>query len=155
MAAHRGVVPSGEFAQARAQQDAISKAFRYRDHLSDNEQLLTEASYYEMGPAPDRERAIAAYESLIDRDSTNRSALNNVAILYDSKRDFPRSEALFRRAIAVTSPFSGSFVGLVFSQLNQGKVAAAGSSTARYAPKADADVRRVGPDSSGDRRGEW
>jgi eukaryotic-like serine/threonine-protein kinase len=118
---------SGEFAQAEAEQDAISKAFKYRDRLSDNERLLTEASYYDMGPAPDREHAITAYESLIDRDSTNRSALNNVAILYDTKRDFPRSEAYYRRAIAVTSPFSGSFVGLIFEQLNQNKVAAAES----------------------------
>ena len=122
----------GDFAQAAAQQAAISKAFRYRERLSENERLLTEAGYYDFGPSPDRERAIAAYESLIERDSSNRSALNNVAILYSSKRDFARSEERYRRAVAVPQPFGGSYDGLVAAQLSQNKIGAAESSLVAF-----------------------
>ena len=118
---------SGVFAQSGASQLAITKAFRYRDRLSENERLLTEAYYYSHGPAPDRERTIAAYESLIERDSTNRSALNNVAIEYANKRDFARAEERLRRSVAVQAPFGGSYGSLVLAQLNQNKVAAAES----------------------------
>jgi eukaryotic-like serine/threonine-protein kinase len=126
-ASYAGAVPDQTAAQA-----AISKAFRYRDRLSENERLLTEAGYYDFGPAPDRERAIAANESLIERDSTNRSALNNVGILYDLKRDYARAEDRYRRAVAVATPFGGSFAGLVFSQLNQRKLAAADSTMVAF-----------------------
>ena len=123
---------SGAFAQEGAGRAAISKAFQYRDRLSENERLLTEAYYYTVGPTPDRERVIASYEGLIERDSSNRSALNNVAIEYDTKRDFARSEERYRRAVAVDFPFGGSYLGLVFAQLKQNKIAAAESTVVAF-----------------------
>ena len=123
---------SGAFAQSGAAKVAISKAYRYRDRLSENERLLTEAYYFSHGPAPDRERTIAAYESLIERDSTNRSALNNVAIEYANKRDYARAEERLRRSIAVQAPFGGSYAGLVFAQLDQNKLAAAESTMVAF-----------------------
>ena len=81
---------------AAQQQHAISQAFKFRDHLSEDERLLTEAGYYDWGPAPDRERAIAAYESLIERDSTSsgraqqrRHPLHEQARLRTSRRSPP------------------------------------------------------------------
>jgi tetratricopeptide (TPR) repeat protein len=117
--------------QARSH-DAISRAFRFRERLSDNERLLTEAGYYDWGPAPDRERAIAAYEGLIDRDSTFRGALNNVAILYWEKRDYPKSEDRFRRATYSIPPFGGSFSQLAAVQLAEKKYSAAESTVVRF-----------------------
>jgi tetratricopeptide (TPR) repeat protein len=119
-------------AQATAQH-AISQAFRFRDRLSDDERLLTEAGYYDWGPTPDRERAIAANEALIARDSTNRSALNNVGNLYVSKRDFARAEDRYRRASLVPHPFGGSFTNLLGAQIRDGKLDAADSTLARFA----------------------
>jgi eukaryotic-like serine/threonine-protein kinase len=114
------------------QQHAIAEAFKYRDRLSEDERLLTEAGYYEWGPSPDRERSIAAYEGLIERDSTNRAALNNVAIKYWEKRDYPRSEDRFRRATSLEHPFGGAFVNLIGLQAYTKKNAAVDSTLARF-----------------------
>jgi tetratricopeptide (TPR) repeat protein/TolB-like protein len=118
-------------AQAQ-QQHAISQAFRFRDHLSDDERLLTEASYYDWGPTPDRERAIAAYEALIERDSTNGAALNDVGNMYVSKRDYAHAEDRYRRASNLEHPFGGSFVNLTGTQISDNKLAAADSTMVRF-----------------------
>ena len=118
-----------------AQQAASIKAYQFRDRLSDNERLLTEAYYWSSGPTPDREKTIAAYEALIERDSMNRSATNNVAIMYWQMRDRAKAEASYRRAISVAQPFGGSFVGLIQVQIEQGKIAAAESTLALFERK--------------------
>ncbi len=128
LAATYGTVPG---AQAE-QQHAISQAFKYRDRLSEDERLLTEAGFYDWGPTPDRERAIAAYEGLIERDSTNRAALNNVGNLYSSKLDFAHAEDRYRRASELEHPFGGAFVNLAATQAADGKFAAADSTIVRF-----------------------
>lgn len=115
-----------------AQTAASTKAYQFRDRLSESERLLTEAYYWSNGPTPDREKTIAAYEALIERDSTNRSATNNVAIVYWQMRDRAKAEASYRRAVAVAQPFGGSYVGLMQVQIEQGKIAAAESTLALF-----------------------
>jgi tetratricopeptide (TPR) repeat protein len=68
---------AGDGSGRAAQMVAIEKAYRYRDRLSDNERLTTEAGYHSYGPNPDLDRTIAAYEALLERDSTSSPALNN------------------------------------------------------------------------------
>jgi tetratricopeptide (TPR) repeat protein/TolB-like protein len=114
------------------QMQAIAQAYRYRDRLSDNERLVTEAGYYSYGPDPDIDRTIASYEALLERDSANSPALNNGGLRYSMKRDFARAEVLLRRAVAVPSPFGGSFTNLARAQLEQGKLAAAESTAAQF-----------------------
>jgi tetratricopeptide (TPR) repeat protein len=114
------------------QQHAISEAFKYRDRLSDDERLLTEAGFYDWGPTPDRERAITAYEGLIERDSTNRAALNNVGNLYMAKRDYAHAEDRYRRATTLEHPFGGAFVNLIGTQTAQKEFAAADSTVVRF-----------------------
>jgi tetratricopeptide (TPR) repeat protein len=126
---------SAEVGTAAEANAAISKAYKYRERLSDNERLLTEASYWGSGPTPDRAKAIAAYEGLIERDSLNRSALNNVAIQYWNIRDYARAEDRYRRSIAVEQPFGGSYVGLAGVQLQQSKFAAAESTVVLFEKK--------------------
>ncbi|MFI5244463.1 MAG: protein kinase, partial [Gemmatimonadales bacterium] len=123
---------SGLAGGAAQQQNAISQAFKFRDHLSEDERLLTEAGYYDWGPAPDRARAIAAYEGLIERDSTSPAALNNVSILYGSKHDFVRAEERVRRATYLPHPFGGAFSNLLDFQITQKKWAAADSTMVRF-----------------------
>ncbi len=106
---------------------AIEKAYRYRDRLSDNERLTTEAGYYSYGPNPDLDKTIAAYEALLERDSLSSPALNNGGLRYSMKRDYVRAEQLLRRATAIPEPFGGSFNNLVEVQVAQGKFAAAES----------------------------
>ena len=124
-----------------AQMAAIEKAYRYRERLSDNERLTTEAGYYSYGPAPDLDRTIAAYEALLERDSLSSPALNNGGLRYARKRDAVRAEQLLRRAIAIPEPFGGSFANLAQAQIAQGKFAAAESTGALF--------RQVLPSSTG------
>ncbi|HEX6313469.1 MAG TPA: serine/threonine-protein kinase, partial [Gemmatimonadaceae bacterium] len=132
---------SGQGSGRAAQMAAIEKAYRYRDRLSDNERLTTEAGYHSYGPAPDLDKTIAAYEALLERDSLSSPALNNGGLRYSFKRDYARAEQLLRRAIAIPEPFGGSFGNLIQAQLAQGKVAAAESIAAKF--------REVLPSSAG------
>ncbi len=115
-----------------AQMAAIENAYRFRDRLSDNERLTTEAGYHSYGPNPDIDRTIAAYEALLDRDSTSSPALNNGALRYMTKGDYERAEGLLRRAVALPEPFGGSFGNLIQAQVMLGKYAAAESTAAAY-----------------------
>jgi len=115
-----------------AQMEAITNAYRFRDRLTDNERLVTEAGYYSYGPNPDLDRTVEAYESLLERDPVNAPALNNVGLRYARKRDYVRAEAMLRRSIEIPNPFGGSFANLVQSQVAQGKFAAAESTVARF-----------------------
>ncbi|HEX7123323.1 MAG TPA: protein kinase [Gemmatimonadaceae bacterium] len=80
--------------RADASRQAIIQAHRYADKLGDVERQLMLASYYTHGPELDDERALAAYEAVIARDSTNLVALNNAAVLSMRRRDFERSLGL-------------------------------------------------------------
>jgi tetratricopeptide (TPR) repeat protein len=123
---------AGDGSGRAAQMAAIQKAYQYRDRLSDNERLTTEAGFYSYGPTPDLDRTIAAYEALLERDSTSSPALNNGGIRYLRKRDYDRAEALLRRAIAIPEPFGGSFGNLIQAQIAQGKLAAAETTAAKF-----------------------
>lgn len=115
-----------------AQVEAIERAYRYRDRLSENERLVTEAGYFSFGPEPDLARTIAAYEGLLERDSVNSPALNNGGLRYARMGNYARAEELLRRAIDVPNPFGGSFFNLAQAQVSQGKFAAAESTLARF-----------------------
>jgi eukaryotic-like serine/threonine-protein kinase len=75
---------------------ALAHAYRYRDHLPDRERILTTASYFHFGPGRDRQKAAAAYREELARDSLDPVAMGNLAILYETLRQFPRAESLSR-----------------------------------------------------------
>jgi len=113
--------------------DAIGKAYAFRDRLSENERLLTEASHFSYGPTPDLDRSIAAYEALLARDSTNTAALNNAATRYQARRNYTRAAELLERATRVPNPFGGAFHNLTDVYLTQGDLAAAERTADRFA----------------------
>jgi len=102
---------NGRFELAR---NAAVKAFANADRLSEVERQLTIASYYQLGPTIDEERALAAYEAAIARDSLNFIALNNATILLARRRENDKVLAYRLRAAAQpgTSPITfGNAVG--------------------------------------------
>jgi tetratricopeptide (TPR) repeat protein len=101
---------------------AIEKAYEHRDRLSDAERYLTIAAYYNWGPAPDRAKIISAYESLLDLQPDNVTALNNLAIQYRYRRDYAKAEELAKRALAVQSATGVFYNNLAYSQMEQGKL---------------------------------
>ena len=103
----------------------MQKAYDHRDRLSDSERYLAIAAYFSAGPAAarDAEKAIAAYESLLELEPNNVPALNNLAVIYRTRRDFARAEQMSRRAIEI-EPVGPAvrYSGLMASQLAQGKL---------------------------------
>jgi tetratricopeptide (TPR) repeat protein len=89
-------------------QTAIVKAFAYADRLSEVERQLTIASYYSLGPSVDEEKALAAYEAALARDSLNFIALNNASLILASRRELEKSLTYRLRAAAQsgTSPIT-------------------------------------------------
>jgi DNA-binding SARP family transcriptional activator/Flp pilus assembly protein TadD len=79
--------------------DALTKAYRHRDHLSEPERYLTLATYYQSAMG-NLEEATRAYEELLALDSTNLTALNNLGTVYRDRHDYAGAEAVLRRCVA-------------------------------------------------------
>jgi eukaryotic-like serine/threonine-protein kinase len=101
---------------------ALANAFRYRHRLSERERLITEATYYHLGPGRDREKALRAYESVLAIDPLERVALNNAARLFSGRRQEARAESLYKRAIDAGFASSQAYGNLIPVLFNQGKV---------------------------------
>jgi len=109
------------------QEWALGRAYQHRDRLTDAERYLTIASYFGFGQGRDRQRAAAAYESLLEIDSLNYIALNNLGNLLGQRRQFARAEALYRRSITAGTARANLYTNLQSIQLSQGKLASAES----------------------------
>jgi tetratricopeptide (TPR) repeat protein/tRNA A-37 threonylcarbamoyl transferase component Bud32 len=109
---------------------AIETAYRHRSRLTEMERLLTEGYYHTRGPSPDPDKALTAYEQVLLLDSTSTSALNNAAVVYGQKRDFVRSEGLYRQVIRLPRTFGGAFTNLIQVQIRNGRPPEALDSTA-------------------------
>jgi tRNA A-37 threonylcarbamoyl transferase component Bud32/tetratricopeptide (TPR) repeat protein len=64
-------------------QQYLQKAFDHRTRLSDFERYLTEGAYWSNGPKPDLQKAVAAYEALIEINPQHPTPFN---------RRFPRAQ---------------------------------------------------------------
>jgi tetratricopeptide (TPR) repeat protein/tRNA A-37 threonylcarbamoyl transferase component Bud32 len=103
--------------------DAIEKAYAHRDRLSEPERYLTEAAYWSNGPNPDEEKALAAYEGLIELQPNNPVALNNASVTYQrSSRNFQKAEAYAKRAIAIDSGVVPYYDNAIGSEIALGKL---------------------------------
>jgi tetratricopeptide (TPR) repeat protein/tRNA A-37 threonylcarbamoyl transferase component Bud32 len=129
------VVVGNTFTDRARQIDAATRAFRLRARLSDAERLLTEAYYYDNGPEPNQERAIAAYEGMIEADPRNTTALNNAGVQYMMTRQYAKAADRFRRSLDDKRPFGGGFTNLMVTQLRLGQVSAVESTQSEYRAK--------------------
>jgi tetratricopeptide (TPR) repeat protein len=84
------------FADARA---ASIEAFKYADRLSEVERQLTYAGYYTYGLEVNEEKAYAAYEAVLARDSLNTVALNNAANTLAKRGDDEKALQYYTRAL--------------------------------------------------------
>jgi tetratricopeptide (TPR) repeat protein len=84
------------------QREVLTMAYEHRDRLTERERYLTLGSYY-MSVTGENDKAIAAYQSLLDIQPSDPWALNNLAILYLEARDYRRAALLFNRAIEFDS----------------------------------------------------
>jgi tetratricopeptide (TPR) repeat protein len=97
----------------------LTKAFLLRDRLAEGDRERVTATYYWSGPGRDRAQAIEAYERLLARGDSN-AALNNMALALSSRREFARSESLYRANIR-RNPVALVFANLMGVLASQGK----------------------------------
>ncbi|MBK5187637.1 MAG: protein kinase [Gemmatimonadaceae bacterium] len=113
----------------REQSDAaFAHAYQYRDRLTERERYLAIGSYFQQGPGRDRQKSVAAFEALLDRDSMDHVALNNLGLLLTSRREFARAETLFRRSIAGGRSGVQENTNLVYTEIARNEIAQAESS---------------------------
>jgi tetratricopeptide (TPR) repeat protein len=121
--AHRKVgILLGNFRERRNREiEALTKAFEYRDRLTDRERYLAMGSYY-ASVTGERDKAAEAYRTLLDLYPDEHIALNNLAEEYQWNRDYPAAERLYRRAIAGDSTSLTYYTNLSEPLFSQGLV---------------------------------
>ena len=91
--------------------EALRKAYAHRDRLTDRERYLTLGTYFSVVDE-DHERAVTAYERLLDLHPDESTALHNLAGEYAARGDTTEAIELYRRAIAVEPYASSSYSSL-------------------------------------------
>ena len=100
----------------------LQKAYDNMERLSETERYIMLGSYYMSGPKPDDDKAIAALESLLELDSINVTALNNLASMYHGRMQYEKAAELARRAIAAQPTAAVFFNNRFHNLLHLGKV---------------------------------
>ena len=130
-----GIIISNAGGSYSEQVDALTKAFAHRDRLGLVERNLAAGSYYNL-VAGRTDDAIGAYEAILETDSTNFTALNNSAILYQAKRQPEKALAYMKRAVASGATATSAYLNLAVAQIRVGDSAGARRTldtlTARY-----------------------
>ena len=129
-----GTAMNNSFYPRSAADSAITKAYQLRARLSENERYLTEAYYFQRGPGHDRQKAIAAYQALLDRGDTAYAA-NNIGVAYTSMLEYAKAESLYRMAMAANPDNAIPLPNLVNVLLDQGKKIALDSALAAEAKR--------------------
>jgi tetratricopeptide (TPR) repeat protein len=101
----------GNIGRDRARQvEALTNAYKHRDRLTDRERYMTLGSYH-TSVTREPERAIAAYQSLLEVYPNDSWAMNNLAILYLNARDYRGADRLFSGAIELDSAGGALYYG--------------------------------------------
>ncbi|MGI9076752.1 MAG: tetratricopeptide repeat protein, partial [Gemmatimonadaceae bacterium] len=94
---------------------AFTKAYEYRDRLTERERLLAVGTYYH-SVVLDRERALAAYRTLLESRPGDFIALNNMGVIYSDMRQLDSSLAYYTRARNSDSSSSNVFTNMAYVQ---------------------------------------
>jgi eukaryotic-like serine/threonine-protein kinase len=107
---------------AARQREAATRAFELRDRLRERERLLATA-YYHREVAKDPEATVEAYRRVLEADSMDPVALNNLALVHLDRRDFEAGVEILERAIRNPAGSASPFHNLMHAQLRMGRVA--------------------------------
>ncbi len=112
--------------------DAATRAYTHRDRLPERERYQTTAFYF-WKVENDRDKAIAAYRSVLGIDPEDLTALVNLAGILNDGRQFAAAETLAVQAVRVNPQTVAAYDVLMNSQLGQGKVSEARATLGRFA----------------------
>ncbi len=93
---------------------AATKAYQYRDRLTDREKYLVVAAYHSVVTG-NSDQQISAYRTVLDLYPDDTYALNNLGVVYTGLREFQKAAEYYVRALAVDSTFSLHFSNLAGS----------------------------------------
>jgi tetratricopeptide (TPR) repeat protein len=106
---------------------AISRAYALRDRLTARERDIITASWFRSAAHRDRARALAVYDAMLARGDSDRIVLVNLALELLGRREFARSETLYRAALRLEPGSQVMNEGVYNALLWQGNLAAADS----------------------------
>jgi DNA-binding SARP family transcriptional activator/Tfp pilus assembly protein PilF/TolB-like protein len=109
----------GSIAEVGRATDALNRAIVHQQRLPFLERNFAVASHAHARREYDT--AIDAYTRVLERYPDNVRAMNNLAIIYQERRDFARAESLFTRAAQTDSTIANFYLGIHGTQMLQGK----------------------------------
>jgi tetratricopeptide (TPR) repeat protein len=112
-----GIFLQNKFDDWSRQYWAHSKAYEYRDRLTEREKWLVTASYH-MDIEEDEAQAIDAYENVLRIDPEMMSAVNNIGVIYYFQRDWEKALKQYRLAHEMRPEgLTASNVGVVYANM--------------------------------------
>ena len=121
-----GVVLGNQLTDPSRQFAAVTKAYDLRDRLPERERLLATA-FYAGTVRGDVDGEITAYNQVLERWPDDRTALNNLASDYITKRRFADAEKMARRGLEGSPNTGVLWFNLTDALVFQGRFAAADS----------------------------
>jgi tetratricopeptide (TPR) repeat protein/tRNA A-37 threonylcarbamoyl transferase component Bud32 len=111
--------------------EAATKAFEFRDRLTERERYLVTAAYHSVVTG-DRDQTISAYRTVLDLFPDDTYALNNLGVIYSELRDDERAADLYARALAVDGTMRLHYSNLASALDNQEKFDSAATVIQRF-----------------------
>ncbi|MFQ5702882.1 MAG: protein kinase, partial [Gemmatimonadales bacterium] len=121
-----GVILGNNFERRARMIEASTKAYEYRDRLTERERYQAIALYH-VRVTGQREAAISAYRTLLDRYPDDVTAINNTGVLYGQLRDYVKAGQYYRRALALDSSTALFYSNVARNQTRQGELDGADS----------------------------
>jgi tetratricopeptide (TPR) repeat protein len=100
--------------------EAATKAYHYRDRLTDRERHLVVAAYHSVVTG-NRDQVISAYRTLLDLYPDDTYGLNNLGVIYSQLKDPARAADLYERALRVDSTLRLHYSNLASALGQQGR----------------------------------
>ncbi len=110
---------------------AASKAYEYRDRLTEREKYLVIAAYHTVVTG-NQDQQISAYRTVLDLYPDDTYALNNLGAVYSGLREFGRAADYYAKALAVDSTNSLHYSNLAGELGNLKRFDAADSVARRF-----------------------
>ena len=124
-----GVIMGNRMLSRAGRIDALTRAYQHRERLTEREGYLAAAAYH-TSITGEEERAIQAFEALLELDPDDSWALNNLGVVYDRRREHARAAQAFAHSFEVDSLNPLSIINLAGTMMDLGDLAGADSAVA-------------------------
>lgn len=114
------VIYSNRGGDRSATVNAATRAYENRDRLSERERRLAEA-YYHYTVTGDEDEVVQAYRRVLDAHPDEPAALNNLAIIYMNRQEWPEAAALLERTVSGPGRSRSAYNNLVLTLYNLGR----------------------------------